>query len=58
MKRPAIFGTLHHSFKRRKLSSSNFQEIVNNLNFDLDDYEIEDDDRGLPAYMYDLSKLI
>ena len=58
MKRPAIFDNLHHSFKRRKLSASNFQEMVDNINIDLDDYDIEDDDRGLPAYIYDLSMSI
>ena len=58
MKRPAIFEDLHHSFKRRKLSGSNLQEMVDHINIDLDDYDIEDYDRGLPAYIYDLSMLI
>jgi hypothetical protein len=32
--------------------------MVDHINIDLDDYDIEDYDRGLPAYIYDLSMLI
>ena len=49
----AIFEN-YHSYKRRKLSASSLLEMVDHINLDLDSFEIEDDDRTLPSYIYDV----
>jgi len=53
-RRPAIFGHIYHSYKRRKLSATVLQEMVDHINLDLDDFDIDDHERTLPFYIFDL----
>lgn len=58
IQRPAIFDKIHHLSQTKKAITFKFQKIVDHIKLILNGYDIEDDDRGLPAYMYNSSMLI
>ncbi|GAB5586088.1 hypothetical protein Unana1_00988 [Umbelopsis nana] len=48
---------IYHSYKRRKLSTSTVQDIIDHRPFDLADFDIQDFDRDLPSHIFDIDDL-
>jgi hypothetical protein len=51
---PIFYAGIYHSYKRRKLSTSTVQDIIDHRPFDLADFDIEDFDRDLPSHIFDI----
>jgi hypothetical protein len=49
-----FYADTHYPHERRKLSVSTVEDIIQDRPFDLEDFDIEDVDRGIPPQVFDI----